>query len=94
MFSHAILPWVRKLATRGMGHSLILGRGSARLEDKATGRTRAVSARCALGHVDFQIDPSSLTALRGASAVSNHPSHDQYRGSTSQIFGGGAWERG
>ena len=29
--------------------------------DKATGRTRAVSARCVLGlaHVDFQIDPSS-----------------------------------
>ena len=45
--------------THGVGHSLILGRGSARLEDKGTGRMRAVSARCVLGHVNFQIDPSS-----------------------------------
>ena len=47
---------------RGVRHSLILGRGSARLEateDNATGRTRAVSARCVLGHVDSQIAPSS-----------------------------------
>ena len=28
-------------------------------QDKATGRTRAVSAGCVLGNVDFQIDPSS-----------------------------------
>ena len=48
--------------TRGVGHSLILGRSSARLEatlDRATGRTREVSARYVLGHVDFQNDPSS-----------------------------------
>ena len=60
-------------STRGVGHSLILGRGSARLEDKATGRTRAVSARCVLGHVDFQIDPSS----RESGGPGDHAARDR-----------------
>ena len=49
-------------ATQIRGVILIPGRGPARLEatlDKATGRTRAVFARCVLDHVEFQIDRES-----------------------------------
>ena len=60
-------------SARGVGHSLILGRGSARLEDIATGRTHAVSARCVLGHIDFQIDPSS----RESGGPGDHAARDR-----------------
>ena len=60
------------------GHSLILGRGSARLEDKATERTHAVSACCILGHVGFQIDPSSReSGGPGNNAVCDREAHIQ-----------------
>ena len=62
------------------------GRSRSATEERALERSGAMAA----GHSHVV---EVRWSLRGAGAVSNRKSA-RYRGSTSQIFGGGAWERG